>query len=38
MVLSSGVGEVTLKDFKDASLFNATIVTLNSRIPSDILR
>ncbi|CAK60550.1 unnamed protein product (macronuclear) [Paramecium tetraurelia] len=38
LILSSGVGDVTQKDFKDAQLFGATIVTLNSNVPNDIIR
>ncbi|CAD8054340.1 unnamed protein product [Paramecium sonneborni] len=38
LILSSGVGDVTQKDFKDAQLFGATIITLNSNVPNDIIR
>ncbi|CAD8132092.1 unnamed protein product [Paramecium pentaurelia] len=38
LILSQGVGDVTQKDFKDAQLFGATIVTLNSNVSNDIIR
>lgn len=37
-IISSGVGDINLKDIKEAQLFEATILSLNVKVPQELTR